>query len=428
MDPGARTRTRDAVRSLVTIALFLRIFEIRDVGLRSERCKSAAKPGRCGPRPASSRVAAASDERLLQAPVAAQPKNGRDNRLAQDLPPHAAEHLMTSLIPLVQTFRGDTLENVHFGAVAVADVHGRVLAHGGDPYWTTFTRSTLKALQALPFMEAGGPAFFGFGSHEVAMLCASHSGEPMHVEAVQSMLDKAGVKTKQLQCGCHVPYYVELGVGPAPAHIDERHHNCSGKHAGFLAACVYAGHGLDNYLAPGHPLQQAIRAQVARAVGLAPEQLKLGIDGCSAPNYAMPLAHLARGYARLASGAADGEFGDSFELLSSAMVAHPELVSGTGRNDEAYMRIGRGDWVTKVGADGVQAFASRSRGEAFAVKIADGNAVALHAASVQVLDQLGWLDAAQREALQPWRAEAILSIRGAPVGRRRAAFTLQRAG
>jgi L-asparaginase II len=164
---------------------------------------------------------------------------------------------------------------------------------------------------------------------------------------------------------------------------------------------------------------------VARAVGLAPEALKMGIDGCSAPNYAMPLANLARGYARLASGSADAEFGGSFAQLADAMRARPDLVSGTARNDLAFMRAGRGDWVTKVGADGVQAFASRSRGQAFAIKIADGSKVALHAATIAVLDQLGWLDEAQRGALQPWRAATITSIKGAPVGERKAVFTLR---
>ena len=173
-------------------------------------------------------------------------------------------------------------------------------------------------------------------------------------------------------------------------------------------------------------MQQALRREVARAAGLAPEQLKAGVDGCSAPNFAMPLVHLARAYARLASGAADTEFGESFAALSAAMTAHPELVSGTGRNDLAFMRAGRGDWVTKVGADGVQAFASKSRGQAFALKISDGSKVALHAATVAVLDQLGWMDARQREELRPWRAEAIANGRGTHVGDRKPVFTLVR--
>jgi len=331
---------------------------------------------------------------------------------------------MESLVPLIETFRGGTLECTHFGAVAVVDTQGRVLAQAGDPHWVSFTRSTLKALQALPFVRGGGPKLFGFTRENVAMMCASHSGEPMHVAQVDDMLDKAGLNYKTLQCGCHVPYYVELGVAPAPTVIDERHNNCSGKHAGFLALCVQQGWPVGNYLAPAHPLQQAIRHDVARVVGLAPEDLKTGTDGCSAPNYAMPLAHLARGYARLASGLADAEFGDSFVQLADAMTARPDLVSGTARADQAFMRAGRGDWVVKAGADGMQAFASKSRGQAFALKISDGNKVAVIAATVAVLDQLGWLDARQREELRPWRSEAIANARGTQVGERKPAFTL----
>lgn len=334
---------------------------------------------------------------------------------------------MGPLVPLIETSRGGTPECQHYGAIAVADAQGRVLAHAGDPQWLTFTRSTLKALQALPFMEAGGPTRLGFGSRALALMCASHNGEPMHVREVEGMLEKAGLDYRRLQCGCHVPMFVEFAVAPAPApgEFDQRHHNCSGKHAGFLAWCVLHGAPLDSYLDPGHPLQQAIRQAVARAVGLDPEHLRMGIDGCSAPNYAMPLASLARGYARLALGGADPEFGASFAALGAAMTQHPELVSGTRRNDLDFMRAGRGDWVTKVGADGVQVVASRSRGQALALKIADGSKAALHAATVAALDQLGWLDAAQREALDPWRAATIYSVRGAPVGERRAVFALK---
>ena len=337
---------------------------------------------------------------------------------------------MTAFVPLVETRRGGTLECVHFGAVAVADRQGRVAAQAGDPHWVSFTRSTLKALQALPFMQGGGPQAMGFSQEQVAMMCSSHSGEPMHVTQVQGMLDKAGLTYKTLQCGCHMPYYAEAGVAPAPkpGEYDERHNNCSGKHAGFLSWCVQHGQPVGNYLAPAHPLQQAIRREVARVVGLAPEDLKAGTDGCSAPNYAMPLSHLARAYARLAAGAADSEFGESFAQLSEAMTAHPDLVSGTGRADQAFMRAGRGDWVVKAGADGVQAFASRSRGQGFAIKVSDGNKVAVIAATMAVLDQLGWMDARQRDELRPWRSEAIANARGTQVGERKPVFKLRPAG
>jgi L-asparaginase II len=335
---------------------------------------------------------------------------------------------MPALVPLIQTFRGGTRECVHFGALALSDASGRVLAYAGDPHWMTFTRSTLKPLQALPFVQRGGVVHFGLTAANLALLCASHSGEPRHVEQVDQILAKADVGYRRLQCGCHVPYFAELGAWPppAPGSYDQRHHNCSGKHSGFLAYCVQHALDLDSYLDPAHPLQQAVRAHVAEAVGLQAHQLAMGIDGCSAPNYAMPLAHLARGFARLANGARDTRFGESFVQLADAMTAHPDLVSGTGRNDLAFMQAGRGDWVSKAGADGVQVVASRSRGEALALKIADGNKVALFAATVAALDQLGWLDELQREQLRPWRSETITSIQGAPVGERKAVFRLAR--
>lgn len=332
-----------------------------------------------------------------------------------------------NLAPLIELTRGGTRECLHFGAVAVVDRSGRLLAHAGDAHWLTFTRSTLKALQALPFMQGGGASHFGFSPQQVALLCASHNGEDSHVAQVQGMLDKSGLSYRALRCGCHVPgLFTLLETAPPPGLVyDERHNNCSGKHAGFLAYCVQHGLSLEDYIDPQHPLQQAIRRDVARAVGLQPQDMKMGIDGCSAPNYAVPLSALAYGYARLASGAQDTEFGESFAALSEAMTTHPDMVSGQRRNDLAFMRAGGGDWVTKVGADGVQVVASKSRGEAFAIKIIDANKPALFAACVEVLEQLGWLDAAQREALQPWRAQPIINARGLLVGERRPVFHLQ---
>lgn len=331
--------------------------------------------------------------------------------------------------PLIEVSRGGLAECQHWGAVAVADRDGRVLARVGDPWTVTFTRSTIKAFQALPFLQAGGAQALGWGQGELALLCASHNGEPLHVAQAERMLASVGKDYHALQCGCHRPLFAELGLGPLPPGFvpDERHNNCSGKHAGFVAHCVLKGLPLEGHLDPAHPLQVAIRDHVAQAVGLVPAQLAMGIDGCSAPNYAMPLANLARGYARLAGGAPDTGLHDSLALLADAMVARPELGSGTGRHDLDFMQAGQGDWVSKTGADGVQVVGSRSRGEAFALKVMDGNMVAQVAAAVEVMDQLGWLDARQREALAPRRSARIANAKGLQVGERKPVFRLEAA-
>lgn len=329
-------------------------------------------------------------------------------------------------VPLIEVTRGALVECQHWGAVAVANRAGRLLAQVGDPQSVVFTRSTIKAFQALPFMQSGGAKALGWGPADLALLCASHNGEPMHVAQVEHMLASVGQTYHALRCGCHRPLFAELGLGSLPADFvpDERHNNCSGKHAGFVAYCVQQGLPLDDHLDPGHPLQAAIRGYVAQAVGLEVNDLAAGTDGCSAPNYAMPLANLARGYARLAGGAPDTDLDESLTALADAMVVRPELGSGTGRHDLDFMRVGAGDWVSKTGADGVQVVGSRSRGEAFALKIMDGNMPAQVAAAVEVMDQLGWLSDAQRSALATRRSAHLVNPKGIEVGTRRPVFRL----
>lgn len=317
--------------------------------------------------------------------------------------------------PLARVYRGNIVESLHAGHVAVVDRDGRLVFAAGDPDVVTFTRSALKPLQALPLVEAGGDAHFGFSRAQVAMLCASHSGEPRHVAAVADMLARCGTHVDELQCGSHVPRYYELtGRFPPPPPYSPLAHNCSGKHAGMLACCVLHGWSRDDYLAYDHPLQAAIRSAVAHTSGVATDALVAGVDGCSAPNYALPLSRLAHAYARLATA---GETTPALASLAGAMIEHPEMVSGERRSDLALMQAGRGDWVTKIGAEGVQAVGIRSLGLGFAIKVADGNTRGLHPATVAVLDALGVLDGASRSSLSLWAAPAIANFRGIETGR-----------
>jgi L-asparaginase II len=167
----------------------------------------------------------------------------------------------------------------------------------------------------------------------------------------------------------------------------------------MLAYCVQCGHAKEDYLAFDHPLQAAIRRAVSRFTATPEEELVSGVDGCSAPNYAVPLSGLALAFARLTAPDVDAEYGRAPRSLADAMTAYPEMVSGARRNDLALMQAGRGDWVTKIGAEGVQAIGVRSRGWGIAIKVADGHARGLHPASVAVLGQLGLLDEAAKVAL-----------------------------
>ena len=335
---------------------------------------------------------------------------------------------VASYVPLAEVTRGGAVESVHFGAVAVVDRYGRLLHAAGDPHRVTFTRSALKPLQALPFAAGGGVERFGYSVAQAALLCASHSGEPRHVDAVADMLARAGCSAADLQCGTQAPgFYEAAGEVPPPPPYSTLAHNCSGKHSGMLAYCVQCGLSKGDYLAYEHPLQQAIRRAVACFTGVPEGELVAGIDGCSAPNYAVPLSALARAFARLASADADPDYGHAPRMLADAMVAHPEMVSGEHRSDLALMRAGRGDWVTKIGAEGVQAVGIRSQGIGIAIKIADGHKRGLYPAIVAVLAQLRLVDAVAREALAPWALRITRNFRGTATGEIRPAVVLDSA-
>jgi L-asparaginase II len=339
-------------------------------------------------------------------------------------------------LPILEYTRGGIVESQHLGAIAVADARGRLVAAYGDPQTVTFLRSSAKPFQALPLVETGAAQAFGYTPRELAMACASHHGLDMHAEAIRGLHAKIGVSAADLLCGTHplddaetVKRLILAGEAPTPVR-----HNCSGKHTGMLAAAKHNGWPLANYIDPQHPLQQAVLKAFAEMCGLAPEQVVVGIDGCSAPNFAVPLLNAARAFARLA----DPAERPALRTIFSAMTAHPEMVSGPGSFDTEVMRLRPGGLVSKGGAEGYQAIGlapgalgSDSPALGIALKVADGgarrNAVSLTAA--ETLRQLGVLRPADEAALRQLGflpPQPLTNWRGLRVGEARAIFSLSR--
>lgn len=327
------------------------------------------------------------------------------------LPQHAA---------LVVSTRGGAIENVYHGSFAVVDREGRRLDAAGDVDFPVFTRSALKPFQALPLVAHPRFAQLGLTPAEIALLCASHNGEPRHAEAARALLARAGLTEAALQCGVHTPYWYAHNDARPPegARWSALHHNCSGKHAGMLLLAWLEGADPSRYLERDHPVQRQIAQAVAYAAGEPDaETMTWGTDGCSAPNYALPLAGLARAAAWLTRSTPDPRYGDAPRIIFDAMAHHPEMVSGEGRHDLDYALAGGGDWIAKVGAEGVQIVASRRHGAAVAVKIADGSPKALTVATCAILRRLNLIDPARDEHLARWASLPIRSIRGVEVGR-----------
>lgn len=340
-------------------------------------------------------------------------------------------------LPIFETTRGNITESVQFGAAAVVDSHGRLLALLGDPQAVTFLRSTAKPFQALPFVEHDGPKAYGFNVEETAILCASHSGTDEHVATVKSMHHKAGLTLEDLQCGSHYPYHAatadEMKVrGETPTAY---RHNCSGKHTGMLAYAKLRGLPTETYLAPEHPIQQEILHTFALACDMPVEQVVVGIDGCSAPNFASPLYNAALGYARLCD-----PFGlpapraRACQQLTRAMTSAPRMVGGPDRFDTKLMELGKGRIVVKGGAEGYQgvgllpgALEAGSPGLGIAIKISDGDPSgrARHAVTLAILQALGALTEDDLQQLADFGpARSLYNFRKLRTGESRPTFQL----
>jgi L-asparaginase II len=340
-----------------------------------------------------------------------------------------------NLTPLVEVTRGLIVESIHFGALVVVDSSGQILFKSGDPKTVTFMRSSAKPFQALPFFELGGADAFGLSEREVALICASHSGTDEHVKVVRGIQQKVGVSESNLLCGCHPPMDAntvrllwQRGEEPTP-----NRHNCSGKHTGMLAHAVMRTLPVEDYINPQHVIQQTILKTFAEMCSVKSEEVVVGIDGCSAPNFAVPLYNAALGYARLFDPSQlSAKRGKACQLITRSMSSNGDMVGGPGRFDTILMQVGDGKIVSKGGAEGYQAIAlapgaagANSKAIGIAFKVSDGDADATragHAVSVEILRRLGALSQDQLDLLADFDSHLLYNWRKLTVGELRTCF------
>jgi L-asparaginase II len=328
---------------------------------------------------------------------------------------------------LVEITRGDLVESVHRGAFAICDAKGKLVFALGDVEQPIYPRSSLKPVQALPLVESGAADAFGLSDEELALACASHSGEPMHTIQVAAWLERIGCTEQDLACGAHPVRYEPVWEdmikrGEKPTRI---HNNCSGKHTGFLTVARHWDIATKGYEQHDHPVQQAVAKALSELSGVS--ELPWGIDGCTAPNFALPIAGFARALAKLADPRGlPAPRANAAHRLVRAMIAHPELVAGTGRACTVLMRACNGRAALKTGAEGYFAGMIPQAGLGIALKIDDGAGRASETVIAAILDKLGLLgnDKAAREILRA----PVINTRGQIAGERRPAPALTGAG
>jgi L-asparaginase II len=320
---------------------------------------------------------------------------------------------------LVEVSRGDMVESRHHGAVAVAHADGRILFAAGDVARPVFPRSAIKPLQALPLFESGAVDAFGFDDEEIALACASHSGEAAHVDRVAAWLRRSGLSVDALGCGAHWPSNEEASRALARSGVlpSALHNNCSGKHTGMLCGCLHRGDDLATYLEFEHPAQRGWIDALGEFADLDPLQLPRAIDGCSIPTLALPTTSLARAFARFAAPSMfDAARQAAVARIQRAMATAPFFVAGTDRFCTRVMEATSGALLVKIGAEGVYAGAVPSAGLGFALKIADGAARAAEVGIAALVRRALGEGHAISRALLPLVTTQVETRRGAHVG------------
>jgi len=320
---------------------------------------------------------------------------------------------------VVEVTRGNMIESRHRAAFAVVDTAGGVVLSAGDLERPIYPRSAIKSLQALPLLESGAAAAFGLGDAEIALACASHGGEPRHVETVAAWLARIGCSAADLECGAHLPTHdpsmiaLLRGGGEAGA----IHNNCSGKHTGFLTLARHLGKSTKGYIGYGHAVQQHVLGVLESMTGLELSRAPRGIDGCGIPVIGIPLGNLALAMARLGDPHDQPESRQAAcARIRQAVAAEPFMVAGSGRFCTQVMTVTGAAALIKTGAEGVYCASLPGLGLGVALKVDDGATRAGNVLMGRLLRHFGVLDEAQAQVLEDVLEPPILNRAGLTVG------------
>ena len=316
---------------------------------------------------------------------------------------------------LCRVTRGELTESIHVAFAVAIDETRQPFYSTGDPQYLTCIRSSLKPFQAAASVKAGAVDAAEFNDEELALMCASHKGEKIHVKTAQSMLTKLGLTVDDYECGSHFPSdtLTRHRMIREDKEAQPLHNNCSGKHAGMLALAKHLGQGTANYIKKDHPVQRTILEYVQDITGL--ETIPTEIDGCSAPTPFMTLETIAGMFQTLAAGNEP-----ELKRVFKAMCSCPDLVGGSNHFDTNFIKALTGRGVTKVGGESVRGIALKTQDKGsvgIAIKILDGNFRALPVATMKLLEHLELLTEEELQNLDKFRTKILKNHNQIEIGR-----------
>jgi L-asparaginase II len=317
------------------------------------------------------------------------------------------------IAPLAVVTRNKYVESIHYGFICVVDPQGKIIYQRGDPNTKFFFRSSAKPIQVIPFIKSGGAKAMNYTLKEIAIACASHTGEERHQKTVMGVLGRLGLDESSLHCGTMVPYnedeskrLIKEGYEPSALHV-----SCSGKHAAMLAYSEYLGCDISNYENINHPVQKEILKTIGFFADEKPEEIPIGTDGCGLPIFLLPVYKMALSYAKLVrfSQEPDNPYYDACKTVFEAMTSHPEMVAGSNEFCTELMSATKGKLIGKVGAEAVYCLGIKKGSLGACIKIADGGERAVYPVAMQLLLELGILEESEYEELEHWHNVRLMN-------------------
>lgn len=320
---------------------------------------------------------------------------------------------------LVEVYRGEVLESFHRGVVCIVNSEGKIIYSIGDTQQICFPRSALKFFQQIPLLTSGAIEHFGFTQQEIAIFCGSHNGEPQHVEVVRNILSKIGLTEDDLECGAQMPtlkedqnYLIKNDLKPLKIM-----NNCSGKHAGFLAYCVFNNLPTKDYINPKHQLHLDILEVIAQFHEYPKDKIQQGVDGCSAPIFAFPVYNQAVAYKNLIHPVKfDEATQKACKLMTDAIIAYPDMIAGKNRYCTDLMAMGEGKLIGKTGADGVYSLGIFEKNYGICIKVDDGKMGPQYNIAQAVVEQLNILSPSNTEKLRTHKEHINKNFGGIETG------------
>ena len=331
--------------------------------------------------------------------------------------------------PLAVVTRNDYIESIHYGYVCIVDSSGKVLYNLGDYSTKIFFRSSAKPLQVIPLLQSGAAKAFDFSRKEIAIACSSHNGQKIHQETVAKILKKLNLDNTNLHCGLMTPYSEEenkrlITEGQSPSVL---HCSCSGKHSAMLALAKFIGYSTSDYEKITNPIQQEILRTISEFTDENINSIPIGIDGCGAPIYLLPINKIALSYARLVEYSQNPQspYHYSCKAIFDSMTQFPEMLAGDYEFCTELMQVTKNKLIGKVGCEAVYCLGIKEANLGVCIKIVDGNERAVYPVVVQVLKDLGILSTDETNSLKHWYRQVLKNNLSEIIGEILPAFSLK---